>query len=97
MQFTSPTGTFAVRGLYASADNELRSQYVMPGIASVAIESISVIEAAQPAAPVFDAANLEVRSDVSLDPSGELLEMRISYDVDSLRLQENDVTALRSG
>ena len=35
-EFTSPTGTFAVRGVYASADNELRSDYVMPGVASFA-------------------------------------------------------------
>ena len=97
VQFTSPTGTFAVRGVYASADNELRSDYVMPGVASFAIESISVIDTAQGATPVFDAANLKASSDVSLDPSGELLEMRVSYDVDSVRLQENEITGAAIG
>ena len=97
VQFTAPTGTFAVRGVYASADNEIRSEYVMPGVASVAIASISVTDAAQGTTPVFDAANLIVSSDVSLNPSGELLEMRVNYDVDSVRLGENDVTGAALG
>jgi uncharacterized protein YdgA (DUF945 family) len=93
LQFTSSTGTVAARGIYASMDNELRSEYVMPGVASFTVESVSVSNATQGAMPVFDAVNLRMTSDVALDPSGELLEMRVGYDVDSLRLEENSVTA----
>jgi uncharacterized protein YdgA (DUF945 family) len=40
---------------------------------------------------------LKVNSDVSLDSAGELLDMRVTYDVDSVRLQENDVTGAAIG
>ena len=46
---------------------------------------------------MFDAANLKASSDVSLDPAGELLEMRVNYDVDSVRLQENEITGAALG
>ena len=93
VDFTSPTGTFSVRGLQASADNELLSQYVMPGLASLQIEKISMAYPDQTASPLFEATNLQVRSDVDLDAASELLEMRINYDVDSLRAEDNEVTA----
>lgn len=92
IEFASPSGTVAVHGLYASADNELRSAYVMPGAASFAIESISMSEGAQGATPLFEAANLSVKSNVALDAATELLEMRVDYGVDSLRVDENRVT-----
>ena len=82
-----------MRGLQASADNELRSEYVMPGEASFSIASISVAYPAQSATPMFETSNLTVRSDVDLDAAGELLEMRVNYDVDSVRLEENELTA----
>jgi uncharacterized protein YdgA (DUF945 family) len=90
---TSPTGTFAVRGLLASADNELRSEYVMPGQASFSIASISVVDPFQSATPTFETSNLRGESDVGVDAAGELLEMRIKYDVESVRVADNEVTA----
>jgi uncharacterized protein YdgA (DUF945 family) len=84
---------FAVSGLYASADNELRSEYVMPGEASLTLEAITVTGPAQSAAPLFEVANLSVKSDVALDAAAELLEMRVSYGVDSMRIDESRVTA----
>jgi uncharacterized protein YdgA (DUF945 family) len=92
LDLTSPTGTFAVRGVSASADNELRSEYVMPGEASFSIASISVAPA-QSTTPMFVTANLRMSSDVDIDAAGELLEMRVKYDVDSVRIQDNELTA----
>jgi uncharacterized protein YdgA (DUF945 family) len=85
-------GTVAVRGLQASADNELRSEYVMPGEASFSIASITV--AASPSTPpMFATANLRMNSDVDIDAAGELLEMHVTYDVDSVRIEENELSA----
>jgi uncharacterized protein YdgA (DUF945 family) len=93
VDLTSPTGTFSVRGLQASADNELLSEYVMPGLASLSIDKISVASPVQSATPLFEVTNLRVQSDVDLDATGELLEMRVNYDVESLRAEDNEVTA----
>jgi uncharacterized protein YdgA (DUF945 family) len=92
LDLTSTTGTFALRGLVASADNELRSEYVMPGEASFSIASVSAAPA-QGAAPIFETLNLRMVSDVDIDAAGELLEMRVNYDVDSVRIAENELTA----
>jgi uncharacterized protein YdgA (DUF945 family) len=92
VDFTSPTGTFAVRGVFANADNELRSQYVMPGAASLSIEGITVTGAVQGATPLFEAANLKVASAVDLDAASELLEMRVDYGLDSVRIEDSEIT-----
>ena len=92
VQFVSPTGTLAVRGVRVAADNELRSQYVMPGEASFSVDSISMT-GARGAAPLFEAANLKIASDTAVDPAGELLELDVTYNVDSVRLEDNELTA----
>jgi uncharacterized protein YdgA (DUF945 family) len=94
MELTSPTGTFALRGLLATADNELRSEYVMPGQASLSIESIT---AGDSATPTFEAAKLKIESDVGLDAAAELLEMSVTYAVDSVRVADDVVTAAAVG
>ena len=91
--FTTPTGAVAIRGVYASADNELRSEYVMPGEASFSIERVTVSDSAQVSTPAFEVVNLKMQSNVALDASNELLEMRVNYDIDSVRVAENEVTA----
>jgi uncharacterized protein YdgA (DUF945 family) len=96
IEFTSPTGTFALRNVHASADNELRSRYVMPGEASLTIERV-LISDARGTTPVFEAANLRMLSDVALDSTGVLLEMRMNYDLDSMRIEESEVTAATIG
>jgi len=58
VDFTSPTGSFTVRGVFANADNELRSQYVMPGKASLSVDSITAANQLQSAMPLFEATNL---------------------------------------
>jgi hypothetical protein len=97
VDFSSPTGTFALRGLYASADNELRSQYVMPGSTSFSIDNVSLVEGLQSATPMFEAANLRFASTVALDASGDLLEVRATYDVDSVRAADTLITAAALG
>jgi uncharacterized protein YdgA (DUF945 family) len=97
VEFTSPTGTFALRGLAALMDNELRSEYVLPGQTSLSIESISAGAATQGATPTFAAANLRMTSDVALDAAEELVEMRVNYDVDSVRIVDNEITAAALG
>lgn len=91
VDFTSETGTLAVRGVSASVDGEVRSQYVMPGEVSFSIDNIS-IGAPQSTTPMFETSNLRIKSDVDLDAASELLAMRINYDVDSVRVESNQMT-----
>lgn len=88
----SPTGVFAVGGVQASMDGELRSRYVMPGAGTLSIESISA-GTSQGATPLFEAKALRFRSDVELDSANELVEMRAAYDVESARIDANEVTS----
>jgi uncharacterized protein YdgA (DUF945 family) len=78
--------------LHASVDNELRSEYVMPGRAAFSIDAIAVAYPQQSAEPLFEAENLGMRSDVALDAAGELLEMNLDYDVGAVRLEQHEVT-----
>lgn len=88
----SPTGTFAVSGLQATVDNVLGSQYVLPGESAFSIASISATGPRQGTAPTFEATNLRVRSNVAVDAAGTLLDLRINYDLDSIRLEDNEIT-----
>jgi uncharacterized protein YdgA (DUF945 family) len=92
LDFTSPTGTFLLNNLRASADNELRSEYVMPGHATLSIEHIALTDAFRGGMPVFETANFRAVSDTTLDPSGALLDMRVAYGLDSMRVAESEVT-----
>jgi uncharacterized protein YdgA (DUF945 family) len=94
--FASPTGTFAIHNLRAGVDNELRSPYIMPGEATFSIERVAIDEAGA-AAPVFEVENLRAASTTGLDAAGELLDMRVDYDVDSLRFEQSAVTAAKLG
>jgi uncharacterized protein YdgA (DUF945 family) len=94
VELTSPTTKFALRGLAASADNELRSDYVMPGQASLSVESISAGDATT---ATFEATNLKIQNDVGLDAAAELLEMSVTYGVDSVRVEDNLITAAALG
>jgi len=91
VDFAGETGTFAVQGVAASVDSELRSEYVMPGEVSFSIANMS-ITAPQSTTPMFETSNLRIRSGVDLDAASELLAMRINYDVDSVRIESNQMT-----
>jgi len=94
--FSSQTGTFAIQDLRAGVDNELRSQYVMPGEAQLSIERVTISEAGG-AVPLFELANLRVASNTGLDAAGELIEMRVDYDLDSVRIEQSEITAAKLG
>jgi uncharacterized protein YdgA (DUF945 family) len=96
VEFTSPTGTFGIHNLRADVDNELRSPYVMPGEASFSIERVVIAEAGA-ATPMFEAAGLRVASSTGLDATGEPVEMRADYDLDSARLDQSTITAATLG
>jgi uncharacterized protein YdgA (DUF945 family) len=91
VSFASPTGVFAVNGVLLSMDNELRSQYLMPGATSLSIASITAGNSVQDATPLFELKTLQFRSDVALE--NELLEMHATYDLESARIDDNEVTA----
>lgn len=97
VELASPTGTFGLHNLRVGVDNELRSQYVMPGDATFSIERIAISDATGGAVPLFEAANLRVASSTGLDAARELLEMRVDYDLDSVRFEQNEVTAATLG
>jgi len=92
-RLAKPTGTVLVKNVRASTDNEIRSWYVMPGDAAFSIESVSISDAFQGGMAVFEAANLQVSSNTTLDATGALLDTRIVYGVDSMRVAESVVTA----
>jgi uncharacterized protein YdgA (DUF945 family) len=92
VELKSATDTFAVRGVVVTADNELR--YVMPGRASLSVETVTAGDAAN---PTFEAANLSIDSNVTLDAAEELLEMRVNYNVDSVRVAANRFTGAALG
>ena len=94
VEMTSPTGTFAVGNVRFSAANELLSQYVMPGESTFSIESVTIREA--PAGrPVFEAANLRVVSNTKLNDSGELLDVQVDYDLESVRVEDSALTGAK--
>lgn len=97
LEVTSPTGTFSVGKISGSADNELHSPYVMPGEASFAIERISISDPFAGATPAFEAANLKMTSAVELGATGDTVDMLVTYDLDSLRMQDNELEAASVG
>lgn len=96
-QFSSPTGTFALRNLRGNADNVIISQYVMPGTSTFSIESISLIDGAVGAAPVFEMSDLRMVNDMKLKADDALFDATVTYSLDSLiangmRLSEGTMT-----
>jgi uncharacterized protein YdgA (DUF945 family) len=47
--------------------------------------------------PLFELANLRVASNTGLDAASELIEMRVDYDLDSVRIEQSEVTAAKLG
>jgi uncharacterized protein YdgA (DUF945 family) len=96
VEIASPTGRFALSNIRADADNELRSEYLMPGIAAISIERVSVDDSLRSSA-VVEASNVRVSSTTELDSEGDLLDVRVDYAVDSVRLEEGELTAADVG
>lgn len=92
LEFASPTGTVAVSSVWARADNEFHSDYVLPGKASLQIGRLSVVDAARGTQPVLEVDNLAIASDTSLDAAETLMHFDVTYDLDSMRVDENELT-----
>jgi uncharacterized protein YdgA (DUF945 family) len=69
----------------------------MPGDAEFAIERVSIVDATRGATPVFEASNLKFASDTDLRESGSLLDMKVTYDLDSMRIDTTEVTEAAVG
>jgi uncharacterized protein YdgA (DUF945 family) len=97
LDFSSPTGTFAVAGIHMSADNRFVSQYVLPGDAEFSIESVAIVDATRGTTPVFEASNLKFASNSALRESDSLLDMQVTYDLDSMRIDTTQITEAALG
>ena len=97
VEFSSPTGTFALSNLRAATDNQLLSQYVMPGEATLSIERVSIVDTTRSATPVFEANKVSVASHSGIDDAGVLMNMQVSYGIDSMRIEDIEVTAAKLG
>lgn len=92
LELSSPTGALAVSDVWASADNELRSEYILPGKASLQIGKMTMTDSLRGTAPLFDADNLTIASDTTLQADETLADFTVSYTLDALRLEGNELT-----
>jgi uncharacterized protein YdgA (DUF945 family) len=90
-EFDSPTGTFAVSGVWARADNDLLSEYVLPGKASLEIGKLSVTDTLRSTTPMLEADNVTVASDSALSADAALAHFTVTYGVESLRIDESEL------
>ena len=97
IEFSSPTGSFAISGIRASADNRVVSDYVLPGRASFAIDSVAIVDATRGTAPVFEAKALAIATDAALHEADTLLDFTMTYGLDSLRFDTTTVTGAALG
>jgi uncharacterized protein YdgA (DUF945 family) len=91
-EFDSPTGTFAVSDVWARADNDLFSEYVLPGKASLEIGKLSVTDALRGTTPMLEADDVAVASDSALSADSALAHFTVTYGVESLRIEESELT-----
>jgi uncharacterized protein YdgA (DUF945 family) len=94
---TSPPGALTIRNVRTATDLELGSSNAVPGNATLAIEQLSIVDAARGADPVLDAANVKITSTVGLDPHATLLDLHATYDSDSVLLYGTRVTEASVG
>lgn len=84
LELTSPPGAFSIRDVRAATDTQVRSAHELPGDSSLSIARVSIVDAARGPMPVFDADSVRLAGKIEVDPSAALLNVRASYDVDSL-------------
>lgn len=97
LEVTSPTGTFAISNVWVSANNELRSEYVVLGEDTLQIGKVTVTDALRGATPTFQADNLSMTSDTTLDAAGALMDLNVTYQLDSMRVEESELTGATLG
>jgi len=96
-EFSSPTGTFALRNLQTSMDYEVYSLYAIRGRGDLSIDSITIVDAMRGTTPVFEATNLRADNENTLDEGGALLGGQVTYVADSLRFADSEITSATLG
>jgi uncharacterized protein YdgA (DUF945 family) len=70
---------------------------VLPGDAEFSIESVAIVDATRGTTPVFEASNLKFASNSALRESDSLLDMQVTYDLDSMRIDTTQITEAALG
>ena len=83
LELDSGPGAVRLQRLTATGDNELRASLPL-GPAQLAIERVSMSDAAVAGGPVLDAANVRIHSNFALDASGALVNGTQTFTVDSI-------------
>jgi uncharacterized protein YdgA (DUF945 family) len=82
-----PNGTAALHGLRAAIDGDVLAQSLMLGTTGVEIDGVSVTDG-QVGATRFDADQIKLASKITLDASGQRLDMNTTYDIASMKMGE---------
>jgi uncharacterized protein YdgA (DUF945 family) len=78
-------------------DNEILSQDLAPGSGELSIESVSAIDPLQGSTPIFQVDNLKATGGTTLNAAQTLLELHLTYALDRLHVQDNEVTGATLG
>jgi uncharacterized protein YdgA (DUF945 family) len=92
VEFSSPTGTFALHDLRAKTNSRILSRYIAPGEGELSIASITATSPLRGGAPLFEMQGLKMTSNTAVDDAGGLLDVNATYGLDRLHLVDNDVS-----
>jgi uncharacterized protein YdgA (DUF945 family) len=87
IELSMPNGTAALHGLRAAIDGDVLAQSLMLGTTGVEIDGVSVTDG-QVGATRFDADQIKLASKITLDASGQRLDMNTTYDIASMKIGE---------
>jgi uncharacterized protein YdgA (DUF945 family) len=88
LEVNSPFFGFVMSNLRGQTDNEFLSDYVAPGTGTFSVEHLSVTSPFVGEGPVFDANNLRVGSNVTLNSAETAVDMQVTYDIESMVVSE---------
>jgi len=91
LELAAPIGSFVMRDLQVNLDNELISDYLMPGQAGFTIEQILVVDATAGAQPMFEANQLRVGSKMTINDDATLADMSVDYRLRKVRFADTTV------
>jgi uncharacterized protein YdgA (DUF945 family) len=92
LAFDSPTGNLSMGSLWIRTDNELLSEYFITGKVGLEVGTLTMTDAQQSATPLFEAANVRIASDTTVDADATLANFTVTYGVDSLRIDDSALT-----
>jgi uncharacterized protein YdgA (DUF945 family) len=85
IELSMPSGNAALHGLRAAIDADVLAPSVMLGTTGVEIDGVSVTNPLVGAA-MFDAGKIKLASNITLDASGQRVDMSTSYDIASMKM-----------